>query len=262
MNRPLANIGAAPKEQLPPEAAIRRLTRRSFTVGGLSALAGAAGVGWIATRPEEGGLPWPLRRMLELNESVAQHFFNASRLAPGFPVTAAEELRENGHVGLMSPAQLDDWVVHVIGKVDRHIPLPAIKELPTYEMTTQFKCVEGWDRIVNWKGVRLSDFLNKFGASSDYIGMSTPPEGQTPDGQPDHYYVGLDRPSALHPQTLLCYEINGAPLTQAHGAPLRLVSTVKYGYKCIKRISVIELTELRRLTSGPSAAMTGTVGTN
>ena len=37
---------------------------------------------------------------------------------------------------------------------------------------------------------------------------------------------------------------------------------MKYGYKCIKRISVIELTELRRLTSGPSAAMTGTAGTN
>ena len=54
-----------------------------------------------------------------------------------------------------------------------------------------------------------------------------------------------DRPSALHPQTLLCYEMNGSPLTEAHGAPLRLVSTVKYGYKCIKRISVVELTEQR-----------------
>ena len=75
--------------------------------------------------------------------------------------------------------------------------------------------------------------------------MSTPPDAKTEEGQPDQYYVGLDRPSALHPQTLLCYEMNGAPLTQGHGAPLRLVSTVKYGYKCIKRISLIDLTEQR-----------------
>jgi DMSO/TMAO reductase YedYZ molybdopterin-dependent catalytic subunit len=211
----------------------------------LTALAGAASVGWLATRPENDGVPWPLRRILEFNEGVAQRFFNPHRLAPEFPASMAVDLRENGHVGLMSLAQVDDWIVQVIGKVDRHVPLRAIKELPAYVMTTQFKCVEGWDRIVSWKGVRLSDFLNKFGAPSEYIGMSTPPEGHTPDGQPDRYYVGLDRPSALHPQTLLCYEMNGAPLTQGHGAPLRLVSTVKYGYKCIKRIGVIDLTEQR-----------------
>jgi DMSO/TMAO reductase YedYZ molybdopterin-dependent catalytic subunit len=245
MNKPLANIGTAPQIIVPPEAQIRRLTRRSFAVGGLSALAGAAGVGWIATRPEDDGVPWPLRKILEFNESVAQRFFNASRLAPEFPVAAAQELRENGHVGLMSPAKLDDWIVRVTGKADRQIPIAAIKELPAYEMTTQFKCVEGWDRVVSWKGVRLADFLNKFGVPSEYIGISTPPEGTTPDGEPDRYYVGFDRPSALHPQTLLCYEMNGAALTPGHGAPLRLVSTVKYGYKCIKRIGVIELTETR-----------------
>jgi DMSO/TMAO reductase YedYZ molybdopterin-dependent catalytic subunit len=240
----MSDIGSVPPK-LPVEAEIRRLTRRSFTVGAISVLAGTAGVGWLATRQDDDGVPWPLRRILEFNEGIAQRFFNANRLAPEFTAASAEDLRENGHVGLMSPAQLDNWVVHVIGKVDRHIPLRAIKELPAQEMTTQFKCVEGWDRVVSWKGVRLSDFLNKFGAPSDYIGMSTPPEGETPDGQPDLYYVGFDRPSALHPQTLLCYEMNGAPLTQGHGAPLRLVSTVKYGYKCIKRIGVIELTEQR-----------------
>src|SRR5215470_12734596 len=145
MNKPLANVGDVPS-QMPVEDQIRRLTRRSFAVGAAAALAGAAGVGWVATRPEEDGVPWPLRRILEFNESVAQRFFNAQRLAPEFPVAAAEPLRENGHVGLMSPAQLDDWIVHVVGKVDRHIPLSAIKELPSQEMTTQFKCVEGWER--------------------------------------------------------------------------------------------------------------------
>jgi DMSO/TMAO reductase YedYZ molybdopterin-dependent catalytic subunit len=131
------------------------------------------------------------------------------------------------------------------GKVDRHIPLTAIHQLPQYEMTTEFKCVEGWSRIVTWKGVRLADFLAKFGTTSKYLGMTTPSDGVNANGQRDQYYVGFDQASATHPQTLLCFEMNGQPLTQGHGAPLRLVSTVKYGYKCIKRLSVIDLTDTR-----------------
>jgi len=51
--------------------------------------------------------------------------------------------------------------------------------------------------------------------------------------------------SAMHPQTLLCYEMNGAPLTGAHGAPLRLTIPVKYGIKNIKRIGSIQFTDNR-----------------
>lgn len=65
---------------------------------------------------------------------------------------------------------------------------------------------------------------------------------ETPDGG---YYVGLDMESALHPQTLLCYEMNGQPLSLEHGAPLRLVIPVKYGIKNIKRIGTIRYTDTR-----------------
>ena len=64
----------------------------------------------------------------------------------------------------------------------------------------------------------------------------------TPDGV---YYVSVDMPSALHPQTLLAWEMNGEPLTEEHGAPLRLVIPVKYGIKNIKRIGRIEYTDTR-----------------
>jgi DMSO/TMAO reductase YedYZ molybdopterin-dependent catalytic subunit len=223
------------------EAEIRRLTRRSFCVGAVTALLGAGGVGWVATRPEEDRIPWPLRRVLRFNEGVAQTIYGANRLAPEFSRELATEPRVNGLVGLMSPAQVDDWTVHVTGAADRHVPLAAIKRLPHYEMTTEFKCVEGWSRIIHWKGVRLADFLHKYGKASPYVGLSTPQEGVDGQGRADRYYVGLDQPSALHPQTLLCFEMNGQPLTEGHCAPLRLVGTVKYGYKCIKRVSVIEL---------------------
>ena len=69
---------------------------------------------------------------------------------------------------------------------------------------------------------------------------------ETPDGQ---YYVGLDMESALHPQTLLCYEMNGKPLEPEHGAPLRLVIPVKYGIKNIKHIGKIKFTDERTATT-------------
>ena len=64
----------------------------------------------------------------------------------------------------------------------------------------------------------------------------------TPD---ELYYVGLDIASALHPQTLLCYEMNGEPLTAGHGAPLRLVTPLKYGIKHLKRIGTIAFADTR-----------------
>lgn len=227
------------------DAEIRRLTRRSFATGAVAAILGGGAVSWAATRAEEDGIPWPLRRILRFNEGVAQTAFGPQRLAPEFAASQAIEPRVNGLVGLMSAAKADDWTVHLTGSADRHVPLSAIKQLPSYEMTTEFKCVEGWSRVVNWKGVRLAEFLTKFGAPSQYVGISTPVDGKDAQGHLDRYYVGFDRPSAMHPQTLLCFEMNGQPLTEGHGAPLRLVSTVKYGYKCIKRISVIDLTDAR-----------------
>ena len=116
---------------------------------------------------------------------------------------------------------------------DAHMGIPGllrtledIKRLPFIEMVTEFKCIEGWSEIVFWGGARLRDFLAAFTAHISfgdlhptefatslpaYIGF------QTPDGQ---YYVGIEREVALHPQTLLAYEMNGEALTWDHGAPL------------------------------------------
>ena len=114
-------------------------------------------------------------------------------------------------------------------------------------MTTEMKCIEGWSVIVTWAGARFSDFAARYAPqtqSGDAPDVRKKPQDllpfvgiKTPDGA---YYVGLDLQSALHPQTLLCYEMNGKPLELEHGAPLRLVTPVKYGIKHIKRIGTIE----------------------
>ena len=96
-------------------------------------------------------------------------------------------------------------------------------------MTTELMCVEGWSEIVSWKGTRLSNIAPA--NAPEYVSLKTPDQ---------LYFVGLDLESALHPQTLLAWEMNGQPLTPEHGAPLRLVIPVKYGIKNIKRIGTIE----------------------
>ena len=82
------------------ERRLRRLSRRGFALGGVAALAGVGGWRWLVTRSEEGGLPWPLRRVLEFNERLARGLFRPSRLSPEFPRSAARMPRVNGSIGL------------------------------------------------------------------------------------------------------------------------------------------------------------------
>ena len=114
-----------------------------------------------------------------------------------------------------------------------------VPRLQYQELVLQFKCIEGWSQIVQWAGVRFADFMEMFppasvdGKEPRYVYM------ETPDGD---YYVGYDLHALRHPQALLVTEMMGEPLTQFHGAPLRLYTPTKYGYKQIKRIGLIAYT--------------------
>jgi hypothetical protein len=121
------------------------------------------------------------------------------------------------------------------------LTLADILKLPRHELVTEFKCVEGWSQIAQWAGVRMADFIDAFppapnpdGSLPRYVYM------ETPGGD---YYVGYDLAACRHPQTLLVTEMAGKPLTQLHGAPLRLHAPIKYGYKQIKRIGLIAYTD-------------------
>jgi hypothetical protein len=123
------------------------------------------------------------------------------------------------------------------------LTLDDVKKLPHHELVTEFKCIEGWSEIVHWGGVRLADLIDAYppgktaqGRLPRYVYM------ETPFGD---YYCGYNLDACMHPQSLLATEISGAPLTQAHGAPLRLHMPIKYGYKQIKRIALIAYTDQR-----------------
>jgi len=120
------------------------------------------------------------------------------------------------------------------------LTIDDVLKLPRHELVTQFKCIEGWSQIVHWAGVRMADFIEAYppalidGKEPKYVYM------ETPDGD---FYNGYDLLACRHPQALLVTEMMGAPLTQYHGAPLRLHMPIKYGYKQIKRIGLICYTD-------------------
>jgi DMSO/TMAO reductase YedYZ molybdopterin-dependent catalytic subunit len=226
---------------LDPKQQIRRMTRRSFATGGIAALVGTAGLWWLRSAKLDDGISWPLRKVLQFNERVSEALYVPSRLAPTFDASRAAEPRVNGQIGLNPSVDLARWRLDVLSPgnkpvVERSLPINAIHDLPRFEIVTEFKCVEGWSQIVQWSGARLSDFIEKYGYDTPYVGLTTPNR---------KYYVGLDRASALHQQSLLAYEMNGQPLTAGHGAPLRLVCPLKYGVKSIKRIGAIQFTNHR-----------------
>jgi len=218
---------------------LRRLTRRGFFTMGVAAAAGVATWKWLRTRPRVDGLQWPFRRVLEANESIARGYFSTARLSPTFRHSDVTKARLNGRIGLKSPIDLEAWRLRIEGAAETVLlTIDDIKALPQYEMITELRCIEGWSTIVQWKGARLADLMAKFPPLNDaeFVSLETPDRG---------YYVGLELESALHPQTLLAYEMNGAPLPLLHGAPLRLAIPVKYGIKNLKRIGTIRYTKVR-----------------
>jgi len=106
--------------------------------------------------------------------------------------------------------------------------------LPPVRQNTRHVCVEGWDVIGRFGGMRLSDFLQIVGAdpTARFITVNCA----------DDYYESLDMATALHPQTLLCYEMYEQPLTREHGAPLRLQIPTKIGYKQAKYLTELKVT--------------------
>ena len=190
-----------------------------------------------------GGVQVPLRKVLDKNEQVFVKTFSKQNLAKEFPKSAAaKKVRVNGNVGLNTVLNNKNWRLNVIRSEGDTLKLTLadIQKLPKTEVIFNFKCIEGWSQVSHWGGVKFSDFIKAYHlekqVNKEYIGLSTP------DGQ---YYVGIDMESALQPQTLLCYEMNGVPLPVNQGYPLRLIIPVKYGIKNLKRIGDLSFSNER-----------------
>ncbi|HEY5405657.1 MAG TPA: molybdopterin-dependent oxidoreductase [Ginsengibacter sp.] len=231
------------EEILISEKKLRNKTIVSFTVFIL--LMTSAVFTWkkLHQQPQVAGVVKPLRAVLNLNENVFSNFLSNHHLAKSYPVSeAVKNVRVNGNVGMENDFDPLTWKLQVIRKPGDtlFVTLDEIKALPKTDIVFDFKCIEGWSQVTHWGGVKFSDFAAKYNLTAQtqmkYAGLVTPNE---------KYYVGIDMASMMHPQTILCYEMNGKPLPMNQGYPLRLIIPVKYGIKHLKRIGTMSFSNER-----------------
>jgi DMSO/TMAO reductase YedYZ molybdopterin-dependent catalytic subunit len=124
------------------------------------------------------------------------------------------------------------WRLEVSGAVRRPLSLTLddLTKLPRITQKVDHFCVEGWNARATWSGVRVSDLARAAQATDDahYVDFA---------GFDEDYHESWDMASAMHPQTLVAYGMDGYLLTPAHGAPARLHSPVKLGYKNTKYLT-------------------------
>jgi DMSO/TMAO reductase YedYZ molybdopterin-dependent catalytic subunit len=216
---------------------LRQRTLVSFAVLGL--FFGAFALSWTLMRSpaEDDDTPAAFRTTLELNGKIWKALFNSGRISRASSKPDGKIPRVNGTIGMEGEFDPTQWELQI--ETDDHDPaarkfllhIGDLKALPRTETSTEFRCIEGWSEDMSFAGVKFSDLVAKYNLKTLlYVGL------ESSDGE---YYVSIDIESMMHEQTLLAYEMNGAPLKAQNGAPLRLVIPVKYGIKNLKRIGKI-----------------------
>ncbi|MDA7429765.1 protein-methionine-sulfoxide reductase catalytic subunit MsrP [Primorskyibacter aestuariivivens] len=162
--------------------------------------------------------------------------------------TGKDDPARNAHALTTSP-----WTVKIDGMVDKpgdYAFEDIMKAMTVEERIYRFRCVEAWSMVVPWNGFELADLLNMAGVQSGakYVAFETLYRPEEMFGQKypvlDWPYVeGLRLDEAMHPLTIMATGIYGREIPNQNGAPLRLVVPWKYGFKSIKSVVRISLTD-------------------
>jgi DMSO/TMAO reductase YedYZ molybdopterin-dependent catalytic subunit len=220
------------------------LSRRDFVrLGVVAPTALVAACGW-----DGGGVLEPkLRAFSRINDWVGEKvLFSRTRLAREYPVSQRTPVMAfpaysitHNRTGAF-PEAPPGWALEVGGLVRTPVRLtPAMLEaLPRVSYTVKHHCVEGWTAIATWTGVPVSAVIQMVAPTAEARFLRF-------DSFDSRYYNGWDLASAMHPQTILAYAWNDRPLTGEHGAPLRLYSPVKLGYKLTKYLTSLTFTRER-----------------
>ncbi len=152
-----------------------------------------------------------------------------------------------------SALTVDPWSVVIDGMVDKpgtYDLADLVKDQPLEERIYRFRCVEAWSMVVPWIGFQLSGLLDRVGVqpSAKFVAFETLLRPEEMFGQQSPilewpYREGLRLDEAMHPLTILATGLYGEPMPKQNGAPIRLVVPWKYGFKSIKSIVRISLTD-------------------
>jgi DMSO/TMAO reductase YedYZ molybdopterin-dependent catalytic subunit len=209
-----------------------QLTRRSFL-----RVSGISGMGFLLSSCGTPLFHDVVNEVSEpLNEKVETLLFNPQKPVPEFSKSDIQP--KDLLVNTFQDTPIIDQAkfrLIVDGDVNKplNLSMADIQALPLTSMIIRHICVEGWSAIVQWGGIRLRQIVAlaqpKANVKFAYFKSA------------DGYYESWDIDSALHPQTLLAYQKNGEPLPVDNGAPLRLASPVKLGYKQSKWVTKVTL---------------------
>ena len=233
----------------------RDLHRRRFLTG---ASLGVASLALSGCKVLDGLTDYddPLRNFMERANGLTyrtQRLVSGDALAPEY---SRADIRQGQHPnGTINPQDADyqalaaagfaDWRLKVTGAVARPLTLTLadLQARPARTQITRHDCVEGWSCIAEWTGVPLSVILAEArptAAARFAIFHCMDTMERTLSG-PVKYHESIDMVDAYHPQTILAYGLNGAPLPVANGAPLRVRVERQLGYKMAKYVHTIEL---------------------
>lgn len=225
-------------------------TRRRFikTAAGIFVAATAASAAAIFTKesgllpPDHSGLfgvehsmTYAAQRLLLHGQPLAREF-GREQISKNFPaintiLPESDAYRSDMRGGFR------EWRLSIDGLVSRpsELSLEDLRRFPSRSQVTQHVCEQGWSAIAEWTGVPLSVVLGSVGLQSKakYVFFMTV----------DGWWDSLDMADALHPQTLLAYGMNGKELPVPHGAPVRLRVERQLGYKNLKYLSSITVTD-------------------
>jgi DMSO/TMAO reductase YedYZ molybdopterin-dependent catalytic subunit len=228
---------------------MRDLSRRKLITSGLAAAAGVTSLG-VAARiaqryglvpPDHGGiyglgetLTYASQRLLT-RHSLAREF-SRSQISKRPVPNEMPPLREA--FKRLQAGGFADWRLSVDGMVARpgRFSLAQLKSYPLRSQITQLACEEGWSYIAEWIGVPLSHVLGVVGVHPQaryVVYFSIDPQ----------WWESIDMADALHPQTFLAYGMNGDELPVANGGPLRLRLPRQLGYKSVKFITHLTVTD-------------------
>ena len=153
----------------------------------------------------------------------------------------------------------DPWSVMIDGLVDRpgnYDLADILRDQPMEERIYRLRCVEAWSMVIPWIGFPLSGLLDRVGAqpSAKYVAFETLLRPEQMSGQSSPfidwpYREGLRLDEAMNPLTILATGLYGDPLPNQNGAPIRLVVPWKYGFKSIKSVVRISLTDKKPKTT-------------
>ena len=183
------------------------------------------------------------QHLVTSRKSMAQEFSEAD-LSPSFRSNGTSVPNDTQYQALAA-GNFVGWSLQVDGLVEHpmNLTLAELRAMPSRTQITRHDCVEGWSAIGKWKGVPLHQVLAlaKPQSSARYVVFHCA-DPMEEDGS-HKYYESVDMEDALHPQTILAYELNGAILPVANGAPIRVRVERQLGYKMAKYIMRIELVE-------------------